>query len=119
MPWIEVRTYELVPGGFERLRSLFEAQVAPLLERWEHDVVHAGGSPHDPDSFILVRAYADEADRRARQDAFYGGAEWREGPREAMLALIGGYTSGVLPMSEETLSAWRRELASLRQGSSS
>lgn len=119
MPWIEVRTYELVPGGFERLRSLFEAQVAPLLARWGHDVVHAGGSPHDPDSFILVRAYDDEADRRARQDAFYGSDDWRGGPREAMLALIGGYTSGVLPMSEETLAAWRRELGALRQGSSS
>lgn len=116
MPWIEVRTYELVADGRERLQRLFDDEVAPLLERWGHDVVHAGGSPHDPDSFILIRAYADEADRRTRQDAFYGSDDWRGGPREAMLALIGSYTSGVLPMSQETLATWRGEL---RQGSSS
>lgn len=111
MGWIEVRTYELTPGGGEPLTRLFQDEVAPLLARWGHDVVHAGVSPHDPDSFILVRRYESEADRRTRQDAFYGSEDWRGGPRTAMLALIRSYTSGVMPMSDETLAAWRRELA--------
>lgn len=74
-------------------------------------MVHAGPSAHDVDGFVLIRAYASEAERAERQDAFYGSDAWRQGPREAVLATIKAYTSAVLPMGAATLEAWRRELA--------
>lgn len=108
---VEVRSYELHPGARSKLQALFEAEVAPMLAASRQDVVYAGPSQHDADAFVLIRAYDSEADRAARQDAFYGGDAWRQGPREPMLALIKTYTSAVLPMEAATLEAWRRELA--------
>lgn len=116
MPVLEVRTYELEPGGRVPLERLFQEEVLPLLRAWGHDVVHWGGSPHDPDAFVLLRAYPDEASRRASQDAFYGSGDWREGPRTRMLALIRTYTSGVLPIETAVLEAWRSGLAASTGG---
>ena len=35
-----------------------------------------------------MRAYADDSERQASQDAFYGSDEWRSGPRQAILDCI-------------------------------
>lgn len=108
---VEVRNYELKPGGRERLHGLFHDVVAPMLRAAGHDVVFAGPSPHDPNGYVLIRAYPSEAVRAAEQDAFYGSAAWREGPRELVLAEIASYASSVLAISRPTLDAWRIELA--------
>jgi hypothetical protein len=108
---VEVRSYDLKPGSFDCYARLFAAEVLPLLRRWGHEVVFAGASLHGADTFVLIRAYESEADRAAKQDQFYGSADWREGPRGAVLALIEAFTSAVLPMSEGALDGWRRELA--------
>ena len=78
--------------------SLQDVAAVPMLRRWQVDVVAHGASAHDDDSYYLVRRYRDVAEREASQDAFYGSAEWREGPREAILALIDTYTSIVLEL---------------------
>jgi len=59
-----------------------------MLRRWGVDLVAYGPSPHDPNSYFLMRAYADDAERKASQDAFYGSDEWRSGPRQAILDCI-------------------------------
>jgi hypothetical protein len=107
---VEVRSYELHPGALPGLQALFEAEVAPMLAASGQDVVYAGPSLHEADAFVLIRAYASEDDRAARQDAFYGSDAWRQGPREPMLAMIKAYTSAVLPMDTDTLEAWRSQL---------
>ena len=43
----------------------------------------------------------------ARQDAFYGAPEWRQGPRERVLAMIRHYQDAVLWASPETLNDLR------------
>lgn len=108
---VEVRSYELHPGARPALQALFDAEVAPMLAASGQDVVYAGPSLHEADAFVLIRAYDSEADRAARQDAFYGSEAWRQGPREPMLAMIKAYTSAVLPMDAEALEAWRRSLS--------
>jgi hypothetical protein len=108
---VEVRNYELRPGGREHLHRLFHDTVAPMLKAAGHDVVFAGPSPHDPNGYVLIRAYASEAERAAEQDDFYGSAAWRDGPRELVLAEIVSYASSVLAISRPTLQAWRAELA--------
>ncbi|MDQ6694422.1 MAG: NIPSNAP family protein [Chloroflexota bacterium] len=104
---IEVRSYNLSPGSRDHFHSLMLGQSLPMLQRWNVDVVAFGPSPHDETSYYLIRAYKSLADREQSQDAFYGSAEWRDGPREAILACIESLTSVVLPVDEQTLQGLR------------
>ena len=104
---VEIRSYELQPGTREAFHALMSDQAVPMLRRWNVDVVAYGPSDHDADSYFLIRAYRDVAERDASQDAFYGGDEWRNGPREAVLAPIRHYTSVVLMLDEATIDGLR------------
>lgn len=68
-----------------------------MLERWGVDVVAFGPSLDDDDLYVLIRRYASVDALRRSQDAFYGSAEWREGPREAIVSLIESDISIVIP----------------------
>jgi hypothetical protein len=94
---IEVRTYQLVPGSGAEFRRLFAEQARPMLDRWGVEVVGFGASLDDDDLHYLIRAYPSVAELQQSQDAFYGSDEWRQGPREAILALIESHVSVVLP----------------------
>ena len=104
---VEVRSYNLKPGSRERFHRLMIQQALPMLARWQADVVACAPSPHDDDSYYLIRAYRDLAERQASQDAFYGSDEWRQGPRGEILALIESYTSIVLMLDENAIAALR------------
>ena len=104
---VEIRSYNLRPGTRDQFHRLVLERSYPMLQRWGVDVVAFGPSLHDTDSYYLMRAYADLADRQASQDAFYGSSEWREGPREAIVSLIDSYTSVVVEMDEETINRLR------------
>jgi len=104
---VEIRSYTLHPGSRDAFDALMREQALPLLRDFGMDVVACGPSPHDDDAYYLIRAWRDFAEREASQDAFYGGAAWREGPREAILALIAHYTSIVLLLDEATIAGLR------------
>lgn len=106
--FVEVRSYNLKPGTRDQLHALFQEQALPMLKRWNVDVVDYGPSPHDDDSYYLMRAYDSLEHRQQSQDAFYGSDEWRQGPREPILALIDNFTSIVLEVDEPTLQGLRR-----------
>jgi hypothetical protein len=108
--FIEIRTYNLRPGTRAQFHCMMTEVSLPMLERWHVDVVAYGPSPHDDDSYYLLRAYASLEDRQQSQDRFYGSAEWREGPREPILALIDSYTTAVLEVDETTLQGLRRSV---------
>ena len=78
-----------------------------MLQRWEVDVVAYGPSLHDSDSYFLMRRYDSLAQREKSENAFYGSDEWRQGPREAILALIENYTEVVLEVASSTLQGLR------------
>jgi hypothetical protein len=105
---VEIRSYALKPGTRDAFHRLMSDEAVPMLRRWQVDVIAHAPSPHDADAYYLIRGYRDLAERQASQDAFYGSAEWREGPREAILALIDTYTSIVLPLDAEGVAALRR-----------
>ncbi len=105
---VEIRSYALKPGTRIAFDRLMAEQALPMLRRWNVDVVAYGPSLHDEDSYFLIRAYADLAQRQSSQDAFYGSDEWREGPREAVLALIETFTSVVMLLDDAALPALRR-----------
>jgi len=107
---VEIRSYNLKSGTRAEFHRLFIEEALPMLQRWKVDVVAFGPSSHDDDSYYLMRAFADLADRQRSEDAFYGSAEWRDGPREAVLALIESYTTIVIDLDKPTLDGLRGNL---------
>ena len=106
--FVEIRSYNLKPGTREEFHRLFVETALPMLQRWNVDVVRYGASPHDEDSYYLMRAYASLEDHEQSQDAFYGSDEWKLGPREPFLAMIENYTSIVIEMEKSTVDALRQ-----------
>jgi hypothetical protein len=106
---VEIRSYRLKPGTRDRFDRLMSESAVPMLRRWHTDVVRHGASAHDEVSYYLIRAYAGVDDRQRRQDEFYGSAEWREGPRQAILDLIEEYVSVVVPMDDRTIDRLRNK----------
>ena len=105
--YIEIRSYALKPGTRDEFHRLFLAEALPMLQRWEVDVVAHGPSLHDSYSYFLMRRYDSLAQHEESENAFYGSDEWRQGPREAILALIENYTEVVLEVDEATLQGLR------------
>jgi hypothetical protein len=104
---VEIRSYNLKPGTRDRFHSLFVSQALPMLKRWNVDVVSYGPSPHDANSYFLMREYPSLEERRKSEDAFYGSEEWTKGPREAILACIESYATIVIPVDAATLHGLR------------
>jgi ketosteroid isomerase-like protein len=109
MRTVEIRSYNLKPGTRDRFHRLVESDAMPLLRRARIDVVSYGPSLHDADSYYLMRSFASVDDRQRTEDAFYGSAEWRDGPREAILACIENYTTVVVELDAATLEGFRQE----------
>lgn len=105
---VQIRSYRLRPDAQVPFHRVFLEQCVPMLRDRGHDVVAFGPSPHDADAYYLVRAYDDLGDLAARQDAFYGSPQWRQGPREAVLAMIDQYLDAVLWLSPESVEDLRR-----------
>ncbi len=105
---VEIRSYNLKPGAREGFHRRFVAEALPMLKRWNVDVVAYGPSLHDADSYFLMRSFASVEERERSEDAFYGSDEWRQGPRDAVLADIDSYTTVVVRLDDATLSGLRR-----------
>jgi hypothetical protein len=105
--FIEIRSYNLKDGTRHEFHRLFMQEAFPMLKRWNIDVVAYGPSPHDQNSYYLIRRYDSLAQREQSEDAFYGSDEWRQGPREEIIALIENYTEVVLELDEVTLQGLR------------
>ena len=106
--FVEIRSYNLKPGRREEFHRLVLDRSMPLVRKWKVDVVDFGPSLHDEDSYYLIRAYGSLAERASSHEAFYASPEWRQGPREAILALIESDTSVVLELEETTVDLLRR-----------
>lgn len=108
---LEIRSYNLKPGERDRFHERFVRDSLPLLHRWKVDVVAYGPSPHDSDSYYLMRAFKTLEARNRDEDAFYASPEWRDGPREAVLAAIESYTTILIRVDHHTLEGLRRTMA--------
>ena len=106
--FVEIRSYNLKPRTRNEFHRLFLDEALPMLKRWNVDVVAYGPSPHDKNSYYLIRRYDSLVHRERSEDAFYDSDEWRQGPREAILALIENYTEIVLELDEDTVRGLRK-----------
>lgn len=106
--FVEIRSYNLKPDTRDEFHRLFVEESFPMLKRWNIDVVAYGPSPHDQNSYYLIRRYDSLAQREQSQADFYGSDEWRQGPREAIIALIENYTEIVIELDEATIQGLRK-----------
>jgi NIPSNAP len=107
--FLEIRSYALQPDTRDEFQRLFIEEALPLLKRWNVDVVAYGPSLHDETSYYLMRRYDSLAHREESENAFYGSDEWRQGPREAILALIENYTEIVIELDDVALQELRKK----------
>ena len=105
---VEVRSYNLKPGTRDEFHRLFLEEAFPLLQRWNVDVLAYGPSLHDENSYYLIRHFDSLAHREQSEDSFYGSAEWRQGPREAIIACIENYAEIVIELDEAALQGLRK-----------
>jgi hypothetical protein len=106
--FIEIRTLLLKPNCRDQFHRLYIEEALPLLQRWNFDVVAHGPSLHDENSYYVIRRYESLSQREELEDAYYAGDDWRQGPREAMLALIESYVDVVLEVDEVTVQGLRK-----------
>lgn len=106
--WVEIRSYHLKPGTRDRFHQTFLKEALPMLKRWNVDVVRYGPSQHDQDSYFLMRGFEGVAQRQTSEDAFYGSDEWKQGPRERILADIDSYTTIVVSLDAATINGLRQ-----------
>jgi len=104
---LEIRSYKLKAGARVAFHERFVRESLPLLRQSGIDVVAYGPSLHDSDSYYLMRAFVTVAERERMEETFYASAEWRDGPRDAVMAAIESYTTIVVAVDEETLGGLR------------
>jgi len=105
--FIEIRILNLKPGTREEFYRLYIEQALPLLKRWNFDVVAHGPSLHDENTYYVIRRFESLAQREEMENAYYASDDWRQGPREGMLALIENYTDIVLELDDVTVQGLR------------
>lgn len=113
MKLIEVRTYKLKPGCAERFIDAVQG-VLPMVRASGMDVVTFGRSDHEHESFYLIRAFDSREQLVAQQEAFYGSAAWREGPRQGLVDCLDDYLNTLLWLSAEAVEALRAHNGSVR-----
>src|SRR5215208_4546759 len=106
--FLEIRSYNLKAGRREEFHRLFIEEALPMLQHWNVDVVGYGPSLHDENSYYLMRRYDSLVHREESEESFYGSDEWRNGPREAILACIENYTEIVVEVDDVTLQGLRQ-----------
>lgn len=79
---LEIRSYRLKAGSRAAFHALVTEQSMPLHRKWGMDVVSHGPSLHDPDA-------------------------WREGPRDAIVALIEADANTVICLSATVIEGLR------------
>lgn len=105
---VEIRCLCLKPGTRAQFHRLYVERALVLLKRWKFDVVAFGPSLHDEDTYHVIRAFDSVGERQAMEDAYYDSADWRHGPREAILALIDRYADVVIEMDQAAVDSLRK-----------
>ncbi len=68
--FVEFRSYNLRPGSGPSFHTLVSEKSLPLVHKWNIDVLAAGPSLHDQDSYFLIQVYDSLGHRQQSQDEF-------------------------------------------------
>ncbi|MDQ3004256.1 MAG: NIPSNAP family protein [Chloroflexota bacterium] len=107
--FIEIRALTLKPHSRDEFHRLYIEEALPLLKRWNFDVVAHGPSLHDENTYYVIRRFDSLAQREQMENIYYASDDWRQGPRERILALIENYTDIVLELDESTVQGLREQ----------
>ncbi|HWB37561.1 MAG TPA: NIPSNAP family protein [Rugosimonospora sp.] len=108
MPYLEIRSYQLIPTGQATFDRIVREEAIPLLLAAGLDVVAFGPAENSDDAYYLMRAWTSPEAHAAGTEDFYSGAAWREGPREAVMSWLESYSEILVPVSDAALEALRR-----------
>jgi len=100
--FIEIRSINLKSGTCDEFHRLYIEEAVPLLKCWNFDVVAHGPSLHDENTYYVIRRFDSLAQREEMEDTYYASNDWRQGPREAIMALIESYVDVVLELDDVT-----------------
>ncbi len=106
--FIEIRSLNLKPAMRDEFQRLYIEEALPLLKRWNFDVVAHGPSLHDENSYYVIRRFDSLVERDQSEDAYYASDDWRQGPRERILALIENYVDIVLELEQVAVQGLRK-----------
>jgi len=107
--FIEIRSLNLKPGTREEFHRLYIEEALPLLKRWNFDVVAHVTSLQDENTYYVIRRFDSLAQPEEIEDTYYASNDWRQGPRERILALIGNYTDIVIELDEVSVPRLREK----------
>ncbi|MBO3678441.1 NIPSNAP family protein [Streptomyces sp. NEAU-YJ-81] len=79
----EIRRYQIRPGRREEWVSFFEEVIIPFQESKGMNVIASFIDEEDPDRYVWMRRFADEAERERLYAAVYQSERWQQeiGPR--------------------------------------
>lgn len=107
MKTVEFLQYTLHPGTGDDFHHIMQGISVPLHRTARIDVIRYGQSEHDPDSYMLVRAFDSPEERTLSLDAFYKSDAWRSGPREDIIQRISISLLSVTSMTRDAVNALR------------
>ena len=81
--YAQLRTYTVNRGKMEVWLELFRKHVQPLAHQAGH-IILGPWLNEDKTEFVWVRTYDSAADAKAKDEAFYGNAEWKAVLPQAM-----------------------------------
>ncbi|MGY3885829.1 NIPSNAP family containing protein [Aeromonas aquatica] len=110
MKTVEFLQYTLQPGTGNGFHQVMLNISVPLHQAAGIDVVTHGQSEHDPDSYLLVRAFGGPEQRVQSLNEFYQSDAWRKGPREEIINSISVSVMSVMSMESATIDALRQTL---------
>lgn len=104
---VEILQYTLHSGSGDGFHRIMREISVPQHQRHGIDVVWSAQSQHDPNYYILVRAFDSPESMYAVPGAFYTADDWRSGPREDIIRCIDSCIKTVIRLPEESVEKLR------------
>ena len=88
---VEMRTYRTRPGMRARFLDIFREKSIPEHARLGVPILGPFPSVEDPDTFVFLRGFADEASRTATAARFYESRLWKEELESVLMPMLATY----------------------------
>lgn len=85
---LELRQYDMKPGGPDVLTSMFEEVFQDALEGMGMTIAGTFRDESRPERFVWLRGFTDMESRGKQLDAFYGGPVWKQHRARANATMI-------------------------------
>jgi hypothetical protein len=99
---LEVRSYTVNEGKREAFVDWFDNKALPVMKSCGIDVLGQFTSTEDENTFVWLRSFADEADKDAKYEAFYGSDAWTNGLAAEAKELVSSIEVKVVSPTEKS-----------------